>query len=170
MHVSLKLRRLSSDTLIAQQTRPWWIIIGLALGLHIAASPAHADRPAAPGIDQSARAATCRISTGCSGVCVHPRGLILTARHCGLDERVQISWPDGSQASGQLAYVCDEGEGPLMYLAEQSPAPRSAVRLAAHKPDVGEDVFSWGYPQQPDGSRPLLRGAVSCWVARPASC
>ncbi len=98
---------------------------------------------------------------GCSGVCVDPAGLVLTARHCNLPTTVTVRFKDRT-VSATRVYVCREVEGPVVYDCEGDAYP--FLPVAATAPQVGERVWSCGYPHL--GGRRELRwaqGALLRW-------
>jgi len=98
---------------------------------------------------------------GCSGVCVDPSGLVLTARHCNLPATVTVRFKDRT-VSATRVYVCREVEGPVVYDCDGDGYP--FLPVAATAPLVGERVWSCGYPLL-NGRRELrwAKGAVLRW-------
>jgi thiol-disulfide isomerase/thioredoxin len=98
---------------------------------------------------------------GCSGVCVDPSGLVLTARDCSLPTTVTVRFKDRT-VSATRVYVCREVEGPVVYDCEGDSYPYLPV--AATAPQVGERVWSCGYPHL-NGRRELrwAKGAMLRW-------
>ena len=90
---------------------------------------------------------------GCSGVCVDPSGLVLSARHCDHPETVTIEFP-GRMVSAQRIYEAPETEGPVVFDCEGDGFPFATV--ADHVPPVGSPVWSLGWPSS-DGGRRLQR-------------
>lgn len=90
---------------------------------------------------------------GCSGVCVDPSGLVLTAKHCDHPETVTVEFP-GRTVSAQRVYEAPETEGPVVFDCEGDGYPFAAV--ADQVPPAGSPVWSLGYPNQ-DGVRTLRR-------------
>lgn len=80
---------------------------------------------------------------GCSGVCVDPAGLVLTARHCDLPTTATVRFKDRT-VTATREYVCREVEGPVVYDCEGDGYP--FLPIAATAPRVGERVWSCGYP------------------------
>lgn len=80
---------------------------------------------------------------GCSGVCVDPAGLVLTAKHCELPATVTVRFKDRTVTATRL-FVCREVEGPVVYDCEGDGYP--FLPIAATAPQVGERVWSCGYP------------------------
>ncbi|MCA9091585.1 MAG: thioredoxin fold domain-containing protein, partial [Planctomycetaceae bacterium] len=97
---------------------------------------------------------------GCSGVCVDPSGLVLTAKHCELPATVTVRFKDRT-VTAQRVYVSRDSEGPVVYDCEGEGYP--SLPVAASPPQIGERVWSYGYPQVNDrrefrwNSGPLLR-------------
>ncbi len=98
---------------------------------------------------------------GCSGVCVDSSGLVLTAKHCGLPETVQVRFKDRTVEATRVS-VCRETEGPVVYDCDGNGYPYLPV--AATAPRVGECVWSYGYPHL-NGRRELrrTRGPLLRW-------
>ncbi len=80
---------------------------------------------------------------GCSGVCVDPAGLVLTAKHCESPTTVTVRFKDRA-VTAQRVYVSREAEGPVVYDCEGDGYP--CLPIAATAPRVGERVWSCGYP------------------------
>lgn len=80
---------------------------------------------------------------GCSGVCVDPSGLVLTARHCNLPATVTVRFKNRTVTATRL-FVCREVEGPVVYDCDGDGYP--FLPIAATAPQVGERVWSCGYP------------------------
>ena len=97
---------------------------------------------------------------GCSGVCVDPAGLVLTAKHCELPATVTVRFKDRT-VTAQRVYVSRDAEGPVVYDCEGDGYPYLLV--AASPPQIGERLWSYGYPQVSGrrelrwNSGPLLR-------------
>jgi len=81
---------------------------------------------------------------GCSGVCVDPAGLVLTAKHCELPTTVTVRFKDRTVAA-QRVYVSRDAEGPVVFDCEGDGFPYLTV--AASPPQIGERLWSYGYPQ-----------------------
>ncbi len=98
---------------------------------------------------------------GCSGVCVDPSGLVLTAKHCELPTTVTVRFKDRT-VSATRVYICREVEGPVAYDCEGDGYP--FLPIAATAPLVGERVWSCGYPHL-NGRRELrwAKGAMLRW-------
>ncbi len=96
---------------------------------------------------------------GCSGVCVDPRGLVLTSRHCDLPEVVTVEFVDRS-VSARRVYVCSESEGPIVFDCDGEGFP--FLPIASSVPSPGAIVTSYGYPQSDDGRQ--LRWATGVLV------
>lgn len=90
---------------------------------------------------------------GCSGVCVDSSGLVLTAKHCGLPQTVQVRFKHRTVRATRVS-VCRETEGPVVYDCDGNGYPYLPV--AATAPHVGECVWSYGYPHL-NGRRELRR-------------
>jgi thiol-disulfide isomerase/thioredoxin len=96
---------------------------------------------------------------GCSGVCVDPRGLVLTVRHCDLPEVVSVQFGDRT-VSARRVYVCPETEGPVVFDCDGEGFP--FVPIASSVPPVGAVVTSYGFPQVAGGRQ--LRSATGLLV------
>lgn len=79
----------------------------------------------------------------CSGVCVDPSGLVLTAKHCDHPPVVVVRFKDRT-VSARRVYVCPETEGPVVFDCDGEGFP--FARLAEIVPPNGEKVWSAGYP------------------------
>lgn len=79
----------------------------------------------------------------CSGVCVDPSGLVLTAKHCDHPPVVVVRFKDRT-VSARRVYVCPETEGPVVFDCDGEGFP--FARLAEVVPPNGEKVWSAGYP------------------------
>lgn len=79
----------------------------------------------------------------CSGVCVDPTGLVLTAKHCDHPPVVVVRFKD-RRVSARRVYVCPETEGPVVFDCDGEGFP--FARLAEIVPPNGEKVWSAGYP------------------------
>lgn len=106
----------------------------------------------------------------CSGVCVDPAGLVLTAKHCehGLVETVVFL---DRRVTAHRVYVTDEVEGPVVFDCEGDGFP--FLPLADRVPEIGEVVSSSGYPAM-GGQRvfrretgTLLRGGKFTFQGQP---
>jgi thiol-disulfide isomerase/thioredoxin len=96
---------------------------------------------------------------GCSGVCVDPRGLVLTVRHCDLPEFVSVQFIDRT-VSARRVYVCPETEGPVVFDCDGEGYP--FLPIASAVPPVGAVVTSYGFPQV--AGRRQLRSATGLLV------
>lgn len=90
---------------------------------------------------------------GCSGVCVDPAGIVLTAKHCDLPDRVSVRFKQGT-VNAVRVYESHDTEGPVAYDCESDGYPSLAV--AATAPVIGEKLWSFGYPSL-NGQRELRR-------------
>lgn len=81
----------------------------------------------------------------CSGVCIHPRGVILTVKHCNLKEREQVKL-DGKVVWARWKYECEERDGPVIYLVEGGRTNYPYLKLGSTSPKPGDKVYSLGYP------------------------
>ena len=90
---------------------------------------------------------------GCSGVCVDPSGLVLSAKHCDHPERVTVEFNDRTVAAERV-YESPATEGPVVYDCDGDGYPFAIV--ADGVPTVLSPVWSLGYPQY-EGVRSLRR-------------
>jgi len=84
---------------------------------------------------------------GCSGVCVSADGLILTADHCGSEERVAVVFADGSKYGATLVYGPPQNgvdECQAYQIDNANGLPFAVV--AESPPKAGDSVWSVGYP------------------------
>lgn len=81
---------------------------------------------------------------GCSGVCVDPAGLVMTAKHCDLPETVTVRFKDRTVTAKRI-YQCPETEGPVIYDCVGDGYP--FLHVAVSPPMLGEHVWTYGYPQ-----------------------
>lgn len=88
---------------------------------------------------------------GCSGVCVDPSGIVLTVKHCGIPEVTQVRFRDRTVMARKL-YETTECDGPVVFDCEGEGYPYQ--RVAQRVPNVGEDVWSAGYPAR-NGTRQM---------------
>lgn len=88
---------------------------------------------------------------GCSGVCVDPSGIVLTVKHCGIPEVTQVRFRDRTVMARKL-YETPECDGPVVFDCEGDGYPYQ--RVAQRVPNVGEDVWSAGYPAR-NGTRQM---------------
>jgi hypothetical protein len=90
---------------------------------------------------------------GCSGVCVDPEGIVLTAKHCDLPDRVSVRFKQGTVKAVRV-YESHDTEGPVAYDCEGDGYP--SLPVAATAPVIGEKLWSFGYPSL-NGHRELRR-------------
>jgi hypothetical protein len=91
---------------------------------------------------------------GCSGVCVSPDGLILTARHCNVEDREQVVFSGGREVLATQLLSSRNGDGPVAFVCDGNRFPFRPV--ARQKPEIGDEVSSIGYPVR-EGRRVLER-------------
>lgn len=108
---------------------------------------------------------------GCSGVCVDPSGIVLTVKHCGIPEVTQVKFRDRTVLARKL-YETTECDGPVVFDCDGEGYPYQPI--ASRVPNVGEGVWSVGYPLQ-NGSRKLTWGSGKLqgtgeWKSRPGEC
>ena len=94
----------------------------------------------------------------CSGVCIDPCGLVLTAKHCDHPPVVLVKFKD-REVTARRIYVSPEAEGPVMFDCDGDGFP--FARVAEKVPNVGDTVWSYGYPDT-TGERQLrwIRGPL----------
>ena len=80
---------------------------------------------------------------GCSGVCVDPSGIVLTAKHCDLSGEVTIRFKQRTVKAVRV-YESNDSEGPVAYDCEGNGYP--ALPVASTAPAIGEKLWSLGYP------------------------
>lgn len=122
-----------------ERTRTWVVAVWLAAWM---ASAGVAGEP------EPRKAAVVRIG-GCSGVCVDPAGLVLTAKHCSLGEREVISFPSRPSVVGERVVVGADAEDAVAYLLPPGDWP--SLRVRDELPEAGAVAWSGGYPV--DGGR-----------------
>lgn len=100
---------------------------------------------------------------GCSGVCVDPSGIVLTAKHCDLPAEVTIRFKQRAVHAVRV-YQSSDTEGPVAYDCDGDGYP--ALPVAATAPVIGEKLWSFGYPSL-NGQRALRRncGPLLRWGA-----
>lgn len=81
----------------------------------------------------------------CSGVCVDPAGIILTAKHCKHGETVKVTFPGGRSETGVRIYK-GPGifDGVTVYDIPGDDWP--SIRVAQSPPRPGDEVWLCGYP------------------------
>lgn len=80
---------------------------------------------------------------GCSGVCIDPSGLVLTAKHCDLPGEVNVRFKQRSVRAVRV-YASTDTEGPVVYDCDGEGFP--SLPVAATAPVLGEKLWSFGYP------------------------
>jgi hypothetical protein len=90
---------------------------------------------------------------GCSGVCVDPSGIVLTAKHCDLPAEVNIRFKHRAVHAVRV-YESSDTEGPVAYDCDGEGYP--TLPVAATAPVIGEKLWSFGYPSL-NGQRALRR-------------
>lgn len=105
----------------------------------------------------SIRAAVVQVG-GCSGVCVDPGGLIMTAKHCDLSE-IEIVTVGTQRFVAVRVFEAAGTEGPLVYDCLGSGF--DWIPVASTQPHAGDVVWTMGFPAI-DGTRSYreLRGIV----------
>jgi hypothetical protein len=93
------------------------------------------------------------IVDGCSGVCVDPSGIVLTAKHCDLPREVTVRFKQRSVRAVRV-YESHDTEGPVAYNCDGDGYP--SLPVAATAPVIGEKLWSFGYPSL-NGQRELRR-------------
>lgn len=92
---------------------------------------------------------------GCSGVCVSDEGLVLTAKHCSLDNREKVAFQNGPTVWATKLVSSRNGDGPVAFVCDGDGFPFRPV--AKLKPEPGDRVISYGYPSR-GGTRRFERG------------
>ena len=90
---------------------------------------------------------------GCSGVCVDPSGIVLTAKHCDLPAEVTIRFKQRAVQATRV-FESSDTEGPVAYDCDGEGYP--ALPVAATAPVIREKLWSFGYPSL-NGQRELRR-------------
>ncbi|MBL8812293.1 MAG: trypsin-like peptidase domain-containing protein [Planctomycetaceae bacterium] len=93
------------------------------------------------------------IVDGCSGVCVDPNGIVLTAKHCDLPREVTVRFKQRSVRAIRV-YESHDTEGPVAYDCDGDGYPSLPVAVTA--PAIAEKLWSFGYPSL-GGQRELRR-------------
>ncbi len=104
---------------------------------------------AAGGDDYAVQRAAVVQVGGCSGVCVDPDGLVLTAKHCDLGDVEPVRFGEQEVLATKI-YESTASEGPVVYDCAGSGYP--FVPVASSVPPPGTRVFTMGYPHV-DGAR-----------------
>jgi hypothetical protein len=86
---------------------------------------------------------------GCSGVCVDPDGLVLTAKHCDLRDVEPVRFGELEVLATKINETA-ASEGPVVYDCAGAGYP--FVPVASTVPPPGSRVFTMGYPHV-DGAR-----------------
>lgn len=87
---------------------------------------------------------------GCSGVCVHPSGLIMTANHCDHKDTVTVEFErPPREVTAHLVYRTEKTEGPVVFDCEGEGYPYALVGDAV--PMQFSPVWSCGYPEKRPG-------------------
>lgn len=79
---------------------------------------------------------------GCTGFIVADN-LLITAKHCGHPDRVNVT-VQGKTVAARRAYVSSGEDGPVVFRLEGGPF--ASLPIAGQKPEIGEAVYSLGYP------------------------
>lgn len=79
---------------------------------------------------------------GCTGFVVEG-DLLVTAKHCRHPETISVPL-QGKTVSGRRVYVPEGDDGPVVFRLEGG--PYESLPFARRKPEVGEAVYSLGYP------------------------
>lgn len=108
---------------------------------------------------------------GCSGVCVDPSGIVMTVKHCQIPDVTQVYFRD-RVVMARKVYETPECDGPVVFDCEGDGYPFQPI--ASRVPNVGEGVWSVGYPAQ-NGTRKLTWGSGQLqgtgeWKKRPSEC
>lgn len=111
-------------------------------------------------------AAVCRLSTGCTGVNVHPSGIILTAEHCGAPQNATATFEGGlGTVNLDLIYdpVKDGVDNAALFAVRGTRNDLPCVAIAECTPQVGDDVYAIGFPREGrDGPKwTMSRGTIT---------
>jgi len=79
---------------------------------------------------------------GCTGFVVEGN-LLVTAKHCKHPETISVPL-QGKTVAGKRVYVPQSEDGPVVFRLEGGPYP--SLPVARRKPDIGDAVYSLGYP------------------------
>lgn len=79
---------------------------------------------------------------GCTGFVVADN-LLVTAKHCGHPERIQVTL-QGQTVSARRVYVYRGEDGPVVFRLDGGPF--ESLPVASRRPEIGEAVYSLGYP------------------------
>ncbi|WP_197441941.1 S1 family peptidase [Thalassoglobus polymorphus] len=98
----------------------------------------------------------------CSGVVVDPSGVVLTAKHCGADDTIEVVL-HGTQERLQAVKIMEDGppEGAVAY---RLPAGKyDFYPVGSGPPKTGDEVYSIGYPsgQFAYGSGTVIRDSLA---------
>lgn len=93
----------------------------------------------------------------CSGFCVHPSGLVMTAKHCELGEKTKVTFPGSGPVPAVRVYESTEADGPVVYDAMGDGF--AYLDIAPAVPEAGESVWSMGYPH--GGTLQTSRGVLT---------
>lgn len=104
----------------------------------ISASPVFSERQ-----QFELRQAVVTVNGCCTGVIVTPDGLVLTAKHCEIEETATIGFPDGKKLPAKRLWVSERSEGAVALKLEGGSFPFSEVGPV---PQKGARVFTIGYP------------------------
>lgn len=113
---------------------------------------------------QSLRSSVVQIG-GCSGVCVDPAGLIMTAKHCELQNVETVRVGDQEHLAFRI-YEAPGTEGPLVY--DCFGGGFSWTPVATEKPEPGQRVRTMGFPaingvRQFRESSGIVEGGAKVW-------
>jgi hypothetical protein len=108
-------------------------------------------------VSAATRDAVVRIG-GCSGVCVDPAGIVLTAKHCGLTANETVVFPETGSVTARRIYVGPEAEDVVVFDCAGDGWPY--VTVADAVPPAGSRVQTLGYPGSVAGQRNPGRGLM----------
>ena len=109
-------------------------------------------------VSAATRDAVVRIG-GCSGVCVDPAGIVLTAKHCEFGINESILFPEYGKVAATRIYVGPDAEDVVAFDCAGDGWP--FVTVADEVPPVGSRVRSLGYPTSVAGRRNPGRGLIT---------
>lgn len=107
-------------------------------------------------------AAVVQIDNGCTGVCVHPDGIILSADHCGSARSVTFE-NEGRFSLDTLYDPPQDGVDQALMFKCQHGANLPYVEIAEQAPRPGDEVYSIGYPSEERAGRKwsMFRGRIT---------
>jgi|GEM_PF-3022710 len=101
--------------------------------------------------------AVVRVGSGCSGVCVSPTGLVVTARHCisHPGQIISIEFASPGRRNGAVVHVASQSD---LAVVRVPAGDLPFVRVASQPPAVGDPVYAEGFPA---GQYARMEGTVT---------